>query len=112
MNIIEETKRSIREEISRLLDGHDPGDPDISPIEYAVRVARLDVIVEVQEKTEEITAVEDLKPLVLALHDKVKQINPFDPALTEEQAAATSAKWGLYAELAGFINGLRKKIEH
>lgn len=112
MNIIEETKNSIREETCRLLDGNDPGDPDISPIEYAVRVARLDVIEEVQEKTGNITSVEDLKPLVLALHDKVKQINPFDPTLTEEQAAVASAKWGLYAELAGYINGLRKKIEH
>lgn len=112
MNIIEETKNSIREETNRLLDGNDPGDPDISPIEYAVRVARLDVIEEVRQRMEEITAVEDLKPLVLALHDKVKQINPFDPALTEEQAAVASAKWGLYAELAGYINGLRKKIEH
>lgn len=112
MNIIEETKRSIREEINRILDVNDPGEPDISPLEAVAREARLNVIEEVRQRMENITAVEDLKPLVLALHDKVTQINPFDPALTEEQAATASAKWGLYAQLAGFINGLRKKIGH
>ena len=112
MNIIEETKRSIREEINRILEINDPGEPNINPLEVVAREARLDVIEEVRQKMEEIRAVEDLKPLVLALHDKVTQINPFDPALTEEQAAVASAKWGLYAELAGYINGLRKKIEH
>lgn len=112
MNIIEKTKNNIREEINRILEINDPGEPDISPLEVVARKTRLDVIEEVRQRMEEITAVEDLKPLVLALHDKVKQINPFDPTLTEEQAAVASAKWGLYAELAGFINGLRKKIEH
>lgn len=112
MNLIEETKNSIREEINRILEINDPGEPDISPLEAVAREARLDVIEEVRQRMEEITAVEDLKPLVLALHAKATQINPFDPTLTEEQAAAASAKWGLYAELAGFINGLRKKIEH